>query len=63
MTAGKLVRQPEVVGVSTKPLPTKLAPGASCGSMACGGCYDIGDGKMIHPPRAGYDQAKLMEMD
>ena len=26
---------------------------ASCGSPNCAGCYDIGDGKKIHPPRCG----------
>jgi hypothetical protein len=46
-----------------KELQIKLALGALCGSYACGGCYEIGDGKTIHPPRAGYDQAKLMEKD
>ena len=40
-------------------LPTTLAPGALCGSMACRGCYEVGEGKKIHPPRAGYDQARL----
>ena len=40
-----------------------LAAGALCGSYACGGCYEIGDGKMIHPPRPGYRQARLLELD
>jgi hypothetical protein len=26
---------------------------ALCGSPVCGGCYDVGDGRMIHPPKCG----------
>lgn len=40
-----------------KPLPEVIA---ACGSLACSGCYDVGDGIMIHPPRAGYDQSTLL---
>ena len=29
---------------------TKLSP---CGSPHCAGCYDVGDGRKIHPPRCG----------
>ena len=48
----------------TKPIiKIELALGALCGSYACGGCYDVGDGKMFHPPRPGYDQKDLMELD
>jgi hypothetical protein len=28
----------------------ELAP---CGSSDCAGCYDVGDGKRIHPPKIG----------
>ena len=24
-----------------------------CGSPHCAGCYDVGDGRKIHPPRCG----------
>jgi hypothetical protein len=24
---------------------------AACGMPQCAGCYDVGDGKRIHPPR------------
>lgn len=27
----------------------------SCGSPDCAGCYDIGDGRKIHPPRASQE--------
>jgi hypothetical protein len=47
----------------TRALPSELAPGAKCGSFACGGCYSIGDGRFIHPPRAGYRQADLLKLD
>jgi hypothetical protein len=26
---------------------------APCGSPHCAGCYDVGDGRKIHPPRCG----------
>jgi hypothetical protein len=26
---------------------------AACGSPDCAGCYDVGDGKKIHPPKCG----------
>jgi hypothetical protein len=35
---------------------TTEAPGSSsCGSPKCAGCYDVGDGRKIHPPRCGED--------
>ena len=27
---------------------------AECGSPDCNGCYSIGDGRKIHPPRTGH---------
>jgi hypothetical protein len=30
--------------------PHELAP---CGSSGCAGCYEVGDGRKIHPPRCG----------
>ena len=30
----------------------ELAP---CGSPDCGGCYEVGDGRKIHPPKCGQD--------
>jgi hypothetical protein len=37
--------------------PAKLLEGklAECGSPHCGGCYDVGDGRKIHPPKCGED--------
>ena len=40
-------RQTPAPAAST-PAPIDLAP---CGSPDCGGCYDIGDGRKIHPPK------------
>lgn len=28
---------------------------APCGSPHCAGCYDVGDGRKIHPPKCGQD--------
>ena len=36
----------------------KLAP---CGSAACAGCYDVGDGRKIHPPKCGEDYRIWLE--
>jgi hypothetical protein len=44
-------------------LKIDFAPNAVCGSFACGGCYDVGDGKQIHPPRSGYEQEQLIALD
>jgi hypothetical protein len=30
-------------------------PGATCGWPDCAGCYDLGDGRKIHPPKCGPD--------
>lgn len=34
---------------------------AVCGSKHCAGCYDVGDGRRIHPPKCGRDYRKLLE--
>lgn len=39
-------------GETESPVPPAAEP-AECGSAACSGCYDIGDGKRIHPPKCG----------
>jgi len=42
--------------------PENILRSALCGSFACAGCYDVGD-VTFHPPRAGYDQARLIALD
>ena len=34
---------------------------AACGSSHCAGCYDVGDGRKIHPPKIGEDYRKWLE--
>ena len=34
---------------------------ASCGSPDCGGCYDVGDGRNIHPPKIGQNYRRWLE--
>lgn len=34
---------------------------AACGSPDCAGCYDVLDGKQIHPPKCGDDYRKRLE--
>jgi len=31
---------------------------AACGSPHCAGCYDIGEGRKIHPPKCGDDSSR-----
>lgn len=39
----------------------KIAALAPCGSAHCAGCYDVGDGKKIHPPKCGEEYRKWLE--
>jgi hypothetical protein len=32
-----------------------------CGSADCAGCYNVGDGRKIHPPKIGEDYKKWLE--
>lgn len=34
---------------------------AAYGSPHCAGCYDVGDGKKIHPPKCGEEYRKWLE--
>jgi hypothetical protein len=43
------------------PEPTSPAPAALCGSPDCAGCYDVADGKKIHPPKCGDDYRAWLE--
>lgn len=53
------IRQAAVRGTTTpaathvgRPKAEKLA---ACGSHECAGCYDVGEGRKIHPPKCGDD--------
>jgi hypothetical protein len=35
--------------------------GAPCASPHCAGCYDVGDGRKIHPPKIGEHYRKWLE--
>jgi hypothetical protein len=49
-------RREEVIAALRK--PSRLAP---CGSPHCAGCYDVVDGRKIHPPKIGEDYRKWLE--
>jgi hypothetical protein len=34
---------------------------ALCGSSDCAGCYDVGDGKQLHPPKCGEEYLNRLE--
>jgi hypothetical protein len=36
-------------------LRNRPATFAGCGSPHCAGCYDVGEGRRIHPPRCGEE--------
>ena len=33
----------------------------ACGSPHCAGCYDVGDGRKIHPPKCCKENRKWLE--
>jgi hypothetical protein len=35
---------------------------AGCGSPRCAGCYDVGDGRKIHPPKCGEEYRACLEL-
>lgn len=52
------------------PVPATAAPRrevsgaenlATCGLTHCAGCYDLGDGRKIHPPKCGEEYRKWLE--
>ena len=49
-------RREEVIAALRE--PSRLAP---CGSPHCAGCYDVGEGRRIHPPKIGEDYRKWLE--
>jgi TubC N-terminal docking domain len=34
---------------------------SACGSEHCAGCYDVGNGKRIHPPKCGENYRARLE--
>jgi hypothetical protein len=36
-------------------------PTAPCGSPFCAGCYGVGEGRKIHPPKCGEEYRKWLE--
>jgi hypothetical protein len=53
-----LARIREVKPAILEALRTGLA---ACGSPRCAGCYDVGDGRKIHPPKCGGYYRKWLE--
>lgn len=47
-----------LTGQPAEPGLGQLAP---CGSPHCAGCYDVGEGRKIHPPKCGEDYRKWLE--
>jgi hypothetical protein len=33
----------------------------ACGSPHCAGCYEVGEGRKIHPPKIGVDYAEWLK--
>ena len=34
---------------------------AACGDPGCNGCYDVGDGRKVHPPRTSQDYREWLQ--
>lgn len=47
---------PETVNTA----PATPSRAEECGSPQCAGCYDVGDGKKIHPPKCRKDYGKWL---
>jgi hypothetical protein len=41
--------------------PQSKAPLAACGSSHCAGCYHLGDGRKIHPPKSSAEWLARLE--
>lgn len=50
--------EPEGELTATDPVDDDVV--APCGSPHCAGCYDLGDGRKIHPPKAGMNHAEAV---
>jgi hypothetical protein len=49
------------VQVTAQSVPIQSNELAPCGSSVCAGCYDVGDGRKMHPPKIGEDYRKWLE--
>ena len=49
---------PAKVSLGTGAEPSPLPP---CGSPDCARCYDVGDGREIHPPKCGEEYLKWLK--
>jgi hypothetical protein len=55
LEAAKAERENLLIYLRSKPFDVQKARPrlAPCGSPDCAGCYDVGDGRKIHPPKCG----------
>ena len=49
------------VGQDTGALKVQTGGLSPCGSPRCAGCYDVGGGKKIHPPKCGEEYRRWLE--
>jgi hypothetical protein len=59
------VLEPVSRGTTGHKVPDKLQDQisslAACGSLDCAGCYDVGGGRRIHPPKCGEEYRVWIE--
>lgn len=53
--------KPAILAVLRRNAATRGVDAAPCGSADCAGCYDVGDGRRIHPPKIGKDYLAWLE--
>ena len=53
--------KPAILEVLRSSCTETLPSDAICGSPHCAGCYDVGDGRRIHPPKCGEKHRKWLE--
>ena len=53
--------KPEILNALRNSRAEAGAEGVSCGSPHCAGCYDVGNGNKIHPPKCGAEYRAWLE--
>jgi hypothetical protein len=54
-------QQHENLPSATAQVVPTAAKAAPCGSPNCAGCYEIGNGKKLHPPKCGENYREWLE--
>jgi|SRR5215470_6395779 len=61
MLSRVLEAKPAILEALRNQLAEARTGSAACGSPHCAGCYDVGDGRKIHPPKCEEKYRKWMQ--